>query len=122
MFMGAPLVLALCRLYPRWARWYSPFGLLVCFLSLLTTSFRTTVPQLIGVQGALFGVGGCFAFGPCIVFIDQWFDKRKGLAFGRLARRRRLQEHDAHHRRLVLRARGAFGMVHQATRSTRLDT
>jgi MFS family permease len=82
MFMGAPLVLALCRLYPRWARWCSPFGLVICFLSLLATSFCSTVPQLIGVQGALFGIGGCFAFCPCIVFIDQWFDQRKGLAFG----------------------------------------
>jgi MFS family permease len=34
------------------------------------------------VQGVLFGVGGCFAFCPCFFYIDQWFDARKGLAFG----------------------------------------
>jgi MFS family permease len=82
MFIGAPLVLALCRLYPRWARWFSPMGLFVCFISLMMTSFCDTVPKLIGVQGVLFGVGGCFAFSPCPLFMDQWFDKRKGLAFG----------------------------------------
>jgi MFS family permease len=82
MFLGAPLVLTLCRLYPRWARWFSPIGLSICFLSLLATSFCTTVPQLIGVQGVLFGLGGCFAFCPCVVFMDQWFVERKGLAFG----------------------------------------
>jgi MFS family permease len=82
MFLGAPFVLTLCRLYPRWARYFSPIGLLTCFLSLLLTSFCATVPHLIGVQGVLFGLGGCFAFCPCIVFMDQWFVARKGLAFG----------------------------------------
>ncbi len=82
MFLGSPFVLSLCRLYPRWAQWFSPLGLFVCFISLMMTSFCNTVPQLIGVQGTLFGIGGCFAFCPCIVFIHQWFDKRKGLAFG----------------------------------------
>jgi MFS family permease len=82
MFMGAPFVLALCRLYPRWARWISPIGLFLCFVSLMATSFCDTVPELIGVQGAIFGIGGCLAFCPCFSFIDQWFDKRKGMAFG----------------------------------------
>jgi MFS family permease len=82
MFLGAPFVLILCRLYPRWARWFAPMGLFVCFLSLLMTSFCDNVSQLIGVQGILFGLGGCFAFCPCFYYIDQWFDKRKGLAFG----------------------------------------
>jgi MFS family permease len=81
-FLGTPFVLTFCRLYPRWARWVSPTGLFICFLSLLLTSFCSTVPQLIGVQGFLFGLGGSFAFPPCFLFIDQWFDKRKGLAFG----------------------------------------
>jgi MFS family permease len=46
------------------------------------TSFCTSVSQLIGAQGFLFGLGGSLAFPPCFLFIDQWFDKRKGLAFG----------------------------------------
>lgn len=46
------------------------------------TSFCNTVPQLIGVQGAIFGLSGCFAFCPCVVFTDQWFEKYRGLAFG----------------------------------------
>lgn len=82
MFLGAPFVLSLCRLYPRWARWFSPMGLFGCFFSLLMTSFCNTVPQLIGVQGAIFGLSGCFAFCPCVVFTDQWFEKYRGLAFG----------------------------------------
>jgi MFS family permease len=82
MFLLAPIVLTLCRLYPHYARFFPPLGLCTCFISLLLTSFCTTIPQLIGVQGILFGLGGCFAFCPCVVFIDQWFDARKGLAFG----------------------------------------
>jgi MFS family permease len=81
MFLGAPLVLTLCRL-SHWARWFAPMGLFVCFLSLMMTSFCNSVPELIGVQGVLFGIGGGFAFCPCFYYIDQWFDKRKGLAFG----------------------------------------
>lgn len=30
----------------------------------------------------LFGVGGCFAYCPCVMYIDEWFDRRKGMAYG----------------------------------------
>lgn len=45
-------------------------------------SFCNTVPQLIGVQGILFGAGGCIAYCPCTLYIDEWFDRRKGMAYG----------------------------------------
>jgi MFS family permease len=57
-------------------------GLLGSVVSNIASSFCNTIPQLIGTQGVLLGVFGSFAFCPLLVFADQWFDKRKGLAFG----------------------------------------
>ncbi len=57
-------------------------GLLCSFVANIASSFCTTIPQLIGTQGVLLGVSGSFAFCPLLVFADQWFVKRKGLAFG----------------------------------------
>ncbi|KAL6882483.1 major facilitator superfamily domain-containing protein [Trichoderma longibrachiatum] len=33
-------------------------------------------------MGVLFAVGGSICYGPCILYMDEWFVKRKGLAFG----------------------------------------
>jgi MFS family permease len=82
MYLITPFVLMLCRTLPRWARWFSLMGLFAAALALAMSSFCTTVPQLIGTQGFLFGFGGCFAYTPCLLYIDQWFDKRKGMAYG----------------------------------------
>ncbi|EUC43579.1 hypothetical protein COCMIDRAFT_100522 [Bipolaris oryzae ATCC 44560] len=82
LYMGTPFVLMLCRLLPRWARWFTLLGLFTSTLSMAMSSFCTTVPQLIGTQGLMFGIGGCFAYCPCVVYIDEWFAKRKGMAYG----------------------------------------
>ncbi|KAF4637259.1 hypothetical protein G7Y89_g833 [Cudoniella acicularis] len=82
IFICSPIILPLCRRYPHWARWMSTAGLLGAFVSNIASSFCTSVTQLIGTQGVLLGISGSLAFCPCLVFADQWFDKRKGLAFG----------------------------------------
>ncbi|KAF2758814.1 MFS general substrate transporter [Pseudovirgaria hyperparasitica] len=82
LYMGTPLVIALCRRLPHAARWFTLAGLLVASLSLAASSMCVTVPQLIAVLGVPFGLAGCFAFCPCIIYIDQWFIKRKSLAMG----------------------------------------
>lgn len=82
MYLGTPFVLTICRLYPQWTRWFTLIGLLMCSLSMAASSFCNTVPQLIAIQGVLFGVGGCIAYCPCTLYIDEWFDRRKGMAYG----------------------------------------
>jgi len=82
MYIGTPFVLVLCRLYPRWARRFTLIGLLAASLSMAMSSFCDSVPQLIGTQGIVFGVGGCFACCPCVLYIDEWFAQRKGMAYG----------------------------------------
>lgn len=82
MYIGTPVVIALCRLYPRYARWATQAGLFVASVTIALSSFCTTVPQLIACQGVLFGVGGCVAYCPCVLYIEEWFVRRKGMAYG----------------------------------------
>ncbi|KAI1873290.1 uncharacterized protein JN550_003543 [Neoarthrinium moseri] len=82
MYLGTPFILTLCRLYPRAARWSTLSGLFAASLSMALSSLCTSVPQLIGAQGVLFGLGGCIAYCPCTLYIDEWFAQRKGLAYG----------------------------------------
>ncbi|KAK1756112.1 major facilitator superfamily domain-containing protein [Echria macrotheca] len=51
-------------------------------LALALSSLCTTVPQLIATQGVLYAIGGSITYSPCIVYLDEWFARRKGLAYG----------------------------------------
>ncbi|KAM0241604.1 hypothetical protein ACHAPO_001293 [Fusarium lateritium] len=82
LYLGAPFVVIICRFYPRQARWFTWAGLVATSLAMAMSSFCTTVPQLIATQGILFGIGGCFAYCPCTLYIDEWFVQRKGFAYG----------------------------------------
>ena len=46
MYIGTPVTIVLCRLYPRIARWFTIMGLFVASLALALGSFCTSVPQL----------------------------------------------------------------------------
>jgi MFS family permease len=85
IFICLPITMHLARQKPRWARWFATAGLLGTFLSNIASSFCTSIPQLIGTQGILLGICGSIAFCPLPLYADQWFDKRKGLAFGIIA-------------------------------------
>ena len=69
-------------LLPRYARWFSSVGLGIMCLSLALGSFSTNITHLVLSQGIGFGIGGCIAYSPSIMFMSEWFDKRRGLAFG----------------------------------------
>ncbi|KAK7984974.1 major facilitator superfamily domain-containing protein [Apiospora saccharicola] len=82
MYLTAPLTFGLCRIFARWARWTPIVGLFIMSISLAASSFCDTVPQLIAFQGCLYAVGGGIAYAPCILYLDEWFVRRKGLAYG----------------------------------------
>ncbi|KAH6607310.1 hypothetical protein Trco_003623 [Trichoderma cornu-damae] len=82
MYLAAPLFFPLMRLYPKQNRYGPTAGLLIMCLALALSSFAQTVGHLIVTQGLLFAIGGSICYGPCILYMDQWFVKRKGLAFG----------------------------------------
>ncbi|KAJ5142445.1 uncharacterized protein N7515_001232 [Penicillium bovifimosum] len=81
-YLFAPLAIISMILIPKIARWVSTIGVVIMCLSLGLSSLSTNVTHLILSQGIGFGVGGCFAYTPTILFMSEWFDKRKGLAFG----------------------------------------
>lgn len=80
--MMAPLAIVLMILVPRFARWVSTVGVLIMCVSLALSSWATNVTHLILAQGIGFGVGGCFAYTPSILYMSEWFCAKKGLAFG----------------------------------------
>ncbi|KAL1872127.1 hypothetical protein Daus18300_004497 [Diaporthe australafricana] len=82
MYLSGLPALVLNRMYPRVGRWLPVAGLLVMCLSLALSSLATTVTQLIATQGVLYAVGGSIGYLPCILYMDEWFVKRKGLAYG----------------------------------------
>lgn len=82
MYLGSFPALLLNRMFPRWAR-YSPLvGLFILCAALCVSAWATSVTQLIIAQGVFYGVGGAIAYTPCTMYIDEWFVKRKGLAYG----------------------------------------
>ncbi|KAH8879903.1 MFS general substrate transporter [Thozetella sp. PMI_491] len=82
MYLSAPLNMALLKLFPRQGRWTPMIGLTIMCLSIGLSSLSNTVPQLIVTQGILFAIGGCTTYSPCIIYLDEWFVRRKGLAYG----------------------------------------
>ncbi|KAL2187315.1 MFS general substrate transporter [Thermothelomyces heterothallicus CBS 203.75] len=82
MYILTPFVIALSRLRPRWARYFTLGGLTFASLTIGLSSLATTTAQLIATQGVLFGLGGCFAYCPSIIYTDEWFARRKGMAYG----------------------------------------
>lgn len=67
---------------PRMQCWLSTIGHVLMCLSLAASSFATNITHLALLQGVLYGIGGCLAFTPSIIFMNEWFVKRRGFAFG----------------------------------------
>lgn len=57
-------------------------GLAINTAAIVAASFATQVSHLILTQGVLYAIGGVMIYCPTIVFLDEWFVRRKGLAFG----------------------------------------
>ncbi|KAF9877299.1 major facilitator superfamily transporter [Colletotrichum karsti] len=82
MYLSGFLVIGLLRLYPRESRFAPIVGLFIMCLALALSSFSQTVTHLIVTQGIFYAVGGSIAYLPCILYMDQWFVRRKGFAYG----------------------------------------
>ncbi|KAK3990546.1 monocarboxylate transporter 10 [Cladorrhinum sp. PSN332] len=82
MYLDTPLIMALHRRYPKPARHSTLLGLIIMCLALALSSFSTTVTHLIITQGIFYAVGGSIAYASCIVYLEEWFVARRGLAYG----------------------------------------
>lgn len=82
MYITAPLVYGVLRKYPRQRKKISAVGFVIAMASLVGASYANTVGQLQATQGVLYALGGSLHYFPAFLYLDEWFNKRKGLAYG----------------------------------------
>lgn len=82
MYLGSPFSFTLLQRFPLHRRFCAAVGLVIMTISLVASSFATRVSHLILTQGVLYAIGGSMLYTPTVIFLDEWFIARKGLAFG----------------------------------------
>ncbi|CAI7654923.1 unnamed protein product [Penicillium glandicola] len=82
MYLDLPLVFAAYRQWPKYQRFGCGLGVLLMCAALGLSSLATNTNHLILTQGIFYALGGSIAYAPCILLMEEWFDRRKGLAFG----------------------------------------
>ena len=81
MHMLLPIVFACLLCWPSSRRFCVPVGLALMCIALAASSFARTSADLVGTLGVLYGVGGSLAFGVCFMFLEDWFVKRRSIAY-----------------------------------------
>jgi MFS family permease len=82
LYLSSPIVFGLFAWYPKSRRPSILIGLLTMCLALGLSSLSQTVTHLIVTQGGLYAIGGALCYSPAILFLNEWFVQKKGLAFG----------------------------------------
>lgn len=82
MYLMSPFTFFLLTRWPRLRRYFGPLGLLLTFTGFLSSSFCTSVWQLILTQGVVSALGCGLLFTPTTLYLDEWWITRKGLAYG----------------------------------------
>lgn len=78
----SPLLLTSLQRWPSQRKNVSVLGLVFLSTGIFAASFATHTYHLIFTQGLLYGIGGAMIYNPFLFYLDEWFIKRKGLAFG----------------------------------------
>lgn len=82
MYMGLTGWYAVLKYFPSFRKWAAPVGLVILCLALTLASFSTNVSHLILTQGIMYSVGGCLAWSPILFYLDEWWVRRRGFAYG----------------------------------------
>ncbi|KAI9758602.1 MAG: hypothetical protein M4579_002978 [Chaenotheca gracillima] len=82
LYLSAPIMFTLLTRYPRMRRFCGPVGLVITVVSLVLSSLASSVWQLIATQGVLCAIGSGLLYSPTTLYLDEWFIRRKGLAYG----------------------------------------
>lgn len=81
-YLGAPLVTPLIR---RWSQYRTQMILVgwpLCIAGLIAGSFADRLGTLIFTQGVMYGVGFLIFYYPILTMIDEFWVKRRGMAYG----------------------------------------
>ena len=84
-YMGALFTTPLVKKYQRYQRHMIWVGWVICILSLIAGSFANQIETLILTQGIMYGLGELMLFYPILSMITEWFEQKRGLAFGILS-------------------------------------
>ncbi|PLB47969.1 MFS general substrate transporter [Aspergillus steynii IBT 23096] len=82
LYLLSPISFTLLTRYPHLQKHCASVGLLLSVSGSLASSFSVTVWHLIVTQGVVAAVGNGLIFSPSTLYLDQWFIRRKGLAYG----------------------------------------
>jgi len=82
LYLCSPLTFALLTRWPRMRTWCGPIGLAIMVLAFGLSSLARSIGHLIATQGVLSALGSGLLFAPTTLYLDEWFVKRKGLAYG----------------------------------------
>ncbi|KAL9109569.1 MAG: hypothetical protein Q9227_005749 [Pyrenula ochraceoflavens] len=82
LYLSMPPLFALLTSFPYLRSYAAWIGSALAALSLLLSSFSTTVTHLIVTQGILRAIGCSMLYSPTTLNLDSWFTTRKGLAYG----------------------------------------
>ncbi|KAJ4330627.1 hypothetical protein N0V95_010021 [Ascochyta clinopodiicola] len=82
MYMDITFWFAVLKCYPRLRPWATPVGLVIMCLALGLGSLSTSVTHLILTQGIIYAIGGGLAWTPILFYIEEWWVRRRGFAYG----------------------------------------
>jgi MFS family permease len=82
MYMDITIWFAVLKYFPGFRKWATPLGLTIVCLALGLGSFSTSVPHLIVTQGIIYAIGGGLAWTPILFYIEEWWVRRRGFAYG----------------------------------------
>ena len=82
LYLLAPISIFILETWPSMRRLSSIAGMAIIVSSLIASSFAIHIWHLIFSQGVLYGIGGSLLYTPSMFYLDEWFTRRKGLAFG----------------------------------------
>ncbi|KAJ4291673.1 hypothetical protein N0V90_009568 [Kalmusia sp. IMI 367209] len=82
MYMWIIPMFVLLKCFPRLRIWATPVGLTIMCLALGLGSLATNVTHLIISQGIMYAIGGGLAWTPILFYIEEWWVRRRGFAYG----------------------------------------
>ncbi len=82
MYLCTPLLALLMQRWPQTRRPGMFAGAAVIVASMVAASFCNSVGGLLATQGVMYALGGMTLYYPAMVYVDEWFIARKGMAYG----------------------------------------
>tara|TARA_R110002003_G_scaffold1048_20_gene22349 strand:- start:7281 stop:8660 length:1380 start_codon:yes stop_codon:yes gene_type:complete len=83
-YLGAPVIIPLIRRWSRYRMHMILVGWPLCIAGLVAGSFADRLGTLILTQGVMYGVGFIIFYYPILSMVDEYWVRRRGLAYGLL--------------------------------------